>query len=397
MRSLTRLALVAAVALTSAAAAGTAAADDWDTPASVPAPSLVTQVVSTCDGPQSGVEVIIEGGEHHMVTLDGSGLPATRTRTDREHNVETVTFKSVPIGSYTVLVEGADRLSDRVPVAVRPCAERDKALGELSVDVSCVGGWGQVGFEVANPATRGKRVFDLAVHGSPAYQAIEVGKGVFQRFDENYWDDGTYLAVLTGDGLTAPLVREFTISCSTGNRPGLGTYAQCDDKDDLNTDPLLWVEIDNVNRQEVVYTVTTGSTTRAVTVPGASHGTAAMGVVGGGDHDITVTGSDGSEWGTGVSVDFCADVVLDDDGLQVSTRCVDGVAAVTARFFAVGPYPSEREFSVDGTDAFTETVRFDGDGVYQWTRHAGTFANGTHTARLTGPGLDTVERFSVGC
>ncbi|GLZ40497.1 hypothetical protein [Actinokineospora sp. NBRC 105648] len=393
----TRFVLAVTVGLSLAWSATPASAqDEPDYPIEVGQPTLAT-AISVCDGGTSGVEVVLDDRtKPYTVTLAGSGLPAKKSTYDDEHEVNRVVFTPVPVGEYTVEVAGADEASDGVPVVVKPCSDLDPTKGELSIDVKCRGGWGLVTFEVANPSGDDVRTYALAINGPTSYN-IELSPGVFLNIHENLWDDGTYQAALSGDGFETPLVKHFTVKCASENSPQLGTYAQCDDKTDVTTPAVVFVEIDNPNRAAVDYTVTAGKVTKKVTVAGAGHGSADLGAFPAGDYPVTVKGSDGTEVETGGAVDHCADVVVDRDGLQVSVRCVDGDSVVTARFYAVGPYPAERKFSVDGNPRFNETVRFDGAGVYQWTRSTGLFDDGVYTAHLVGSGLKTVEKFTVDC
>ncbi|WP_018686287.1 hypothetical protein [Actinokineospora enzanensis] len=392
-----RIALTTAVGLTVALAASPATAqEDPDYPVEVAQPTLAA-ATSVCDGGTAGVEVILDDRtKPYTVTLAGSGLPAKKTAYDDEHGVNRVLFTPVPVGEYTVGIKGADEPSDGLPVVVKPCADRDPAKGALSVDVQCRGGWGLATFEIANPGTDEVRDYRLQL-GTPDQYQVQVAPGMFLSITENLYDDGVYRAVLTGGGLDEPLARTFTVNCAAGNSPGLGTYAQCDDKADVTTPAVLWVEIDNPNRAAVEYTVSASGASRAVTVSGAGHGSVDLGPVPAGDHQVVVRGSDGTETETGVAVDYCADVVVDRDGLQVSTRCVAGKSVVTFRYYAVGPFPAVRNFSVKGAARYDEEIRFDGPGVYQWTRYAGRFKDGTYTAQLVGGGLRTTEKFTVDC
>ncbi|MGQ0837675.1 hypothetical protein [Actinokineospora sp.] len=409
LTTVTRVVLAAAVGLTMAATSLPAAAQEQPAessvvaqpepadPVEVPQPTI-TSAIAVCDGGKSGVEVIIEDRlEPYKVILKGSDLPARETEFDEDHAVHRTVFSPVPVGEYTVEIEGADSAADGVPVVVKPCADLDPGKGELDIEVQCKAGWGLVTFVVANPGSDEVRTFALEIHGSPAYESIELAPGLFLRIHENLFDDGGYQAVLTGDGLAEPLVREFAVKCAAENAPGLGTYAQCDDKDDVTTPAVVWVEIANPNRAAVDYTVKAGKANKTVNVAGGGNGSVDLGGFPAGDYPVTVLGSDGTETVTGVAVDHCADVEIDEDGLQIAVRCVDGKSIVTARFFAVGPYPATREFGVDGSARYDETVEFAGDGPYQWTRHTGKFEDGTYTARLTGSGLETVEQFTVAC
>ncbi|WP_146108321.1 hypothetical protein V5P93_001064 [Actinokineospora auranticolor] len=385
----------ASVALVALAVPALAQADP-EYPVEVGQPTLAT-AVSVCDGGKSGVEVILDDrDEPYTVRLTGSALPAQKSTYDDEHGVNRVLFTPVPVGSYTVEIEGADEKSDGLPVTVKPCKDLDPAKGELNVSVACRGGWGVATFEIANPATGDVRNYTLQINNPYAYN-VEVAAGVFLSITDNLYDDGEYVATLRGDGFETPLVRKFTVKCASDKAPGVGTYALCDSKPDVTSPAQLWVELDNPNRAAVEYSVTANSLTKKVSVPGASHGNVNLGGIPAGDYPVVVKGSDGTEAVTGVSVDHCADVKVDRDGLQVATRCVDDASVVTVRFYAVGPYPSERKFSIEGTPRFDATVRFDGDGVYRWTRHVGLFEDGVYTAHLTGGGLDTTEKFTVDC
>ncbi|WP_026426163.1 hypothetical protein [Actinokineospora inagensis] len=188
-----------------------------------------------------------------------------------------------------------------------------------------------------------------------------------------------------------------SVKCDSGNKsPGLGTYALCDTKADINSLPALYVEIDNPNGKPVDYTVTANGITKTATVAAGSHGSVNMGGTPGGDYKVVVDGSDGTQAVTGVSVDYCQDVKVDrDKGFQVSTRCVDEQSVVTFRYYAVGPYPADRVLTIDGMPSFKETAHFDGDGVYQWTRHTGEFPDGSYTAHLSG--LNSAVTFTVAC
>lgn len=396
LTTVTRVVLTTAAALTLAAAVVAPALAQHD-PAEVPPPNTLMRAISVCDGGDSGVEVILDDArEPYAVTLVGSDLPEQRTEFDEEHQVHRTVFRPVPVGEYTVEIEGDDAPADGLPVKVLPCSDLDPQHPRLDVEVECRGGWGLATFVVANPATDEVRTYSLSIT-SPEDYVIELSPGLFLRITENLFDDGAHRAVLTGDGLDEPLVREFTVDCAKENAPGLGIYAQCDDKADVTTPAVVWVEIDNPNREAVEYEVSSGDVRRTATVPGAGHGSIDLGPFPAGDYEVTVTGSDGTETPTRVVVDNCADVVVDDDGLQVAVRCAEGESVVTMRYFAVGPYPATREFTIDGTHRYDETIHFGGDGPYQWTRYTNSFEDGAYTARLTGSGLETVERFTVDC
>ncbi|GAA2972394.1 hypothetical protein [Actinokineospora diospyrosa] len=351
-------------------------------------------VASICKKGVRSVEVNIHDSGPFTVRLVGSDLPAKTTKATDDPKV---TFKPVPPGEYTVEIDGAGEPSDGLPVVVKPCTEDTPSDDPLEVSVQCRGGWGIVTAKITNPSTDEVREYAIDID-LPYTHSGEVAPGVaFTVVDNAYEDRDKYQIKLHGPGFNPPIIKTFSVNCRSGNAPGVGTYAQCDGKENVTTQPTLWVELDNPNRISVDYTVTAHEATKTVTVPAVAHGSANLGPIPAGDYKVVVKGSDGTEVVTGVSVDFCEDVKVDRDGLQVSTRCVDEQSVVTIRYYAVGPYPAERKFTVDGKPGFEETVRFDGDGVYQWTRHVGVFADGSYTAHLTGSGLDTTEKFTVDC
>ncbi|SES43761.1 LPXTG-motif cell wall anchor domain-containing protein [Actinokineospora terrae] len=351
-------------------------------------------VASICKKGVRSVEVAIHDSGPFTVRLVGSDLPAKTTKANDEPKV---TFKPVPPGEYTVEIDGAGEASDGLPVVVRPCTEDTPSEDPLEVSVQCRGGWGIVTAKVTNPSTDEVREYAIDID-LPYTHSGEIAPGVAYTVVDNAYDDrDKYQIKLHGPGFDPPVIKTFSVNCRSGNAPGLGTYAQCDGKDNINSLPNLWVEIDNPNRISVDYTVSAHEATKTVTVPAVGHGSANLGPIEAGDYKVIVKGSDGTETVTGVSVDFCEDVKVDTDGLQISSRCVDEQSVVTFRYYAVGPYPAERKFTIDGKPGFEENVRFDGDGVYQWTRHVGVFADGGYTAHLTGSGLTTTETFKVDC
>ncbi|MDQ3402955.1 MAG: LPXTG cell wall anchor domain-containing protein [Actinomycetota bacterium] len=406
--TVTRVVLAAVVGLAMTAPAAPAFAQEpadppvASAPADVPFPNPIITAIAVCSDGDSRVDVALEDRRKpYEVTLrsPSSGFSLERTTTfDDSRYLHLASFEPVPTGSYEVVVKGADRPSDGVTVEVPTCAELDPDKGELSVTVECKAGWGIATFEVANPSTGDVRNYELSLYGgSGEPYLIELAPGVFLRIVENLFDDGKYEATLSGDGFDKPLVKEFIVACEKDNEPRLNALAQCDTKDDINSRAPVMIDLHNPNRAAVDYTIAVAGQKRTVNVGGGSDAFVEMDPVAGGDYKVTVTGSDGTVTDTDVRVDHCEDIKKDDDGLQISSRCVDGRSIVTIRFFAVGPYPAKREFGIDGSAKYDETVEFTGDGVYQWSRYTGDFADGSYIARLSGSGLNTVENFTVAC
>lgn len=410
LTTVTRVVLAAAVGLTMALTASPAMAQEQPTPpvaeepTEVEAPRPLISAVAECAENVASLDVyVVDGREDpYSITLQGVGfnfnvnqsttyLPAK----DQHHTV----FKNLAPGQYTVRA-GGRQPSDDVDVMIKECAEAEPAKGALRVEVECKAGWGIVTFVVTNPTT-GKTVeytLSTSEHPGAKYETLELPDGMFLRITENGFEDGKYFATLSGPTLKEPITEKFTVACAAENAPKLIAYAHCDGKDDLNSPAPLYVDVTNPNRAAVDYTIKVGDAERVLNVGGGASGFVEMDTLAAGEYRVTVSGSDGTVTKTEVSVDDCAGVKVDEDGLQVQTRCVDGKSDVTFRFFDTGgDYPVKRSFSVDGTDLFDSTIEFEGEGPYLWSRHTGELADGEYTARLTGAGLDTVEKFTVKC
>jgi LPXTG-motif cell wall-anchored protein len=394
--TVTRAVLAVAAGLTLAAATAPIVLAQEDTPQ----PEVLVRVLTECEGNKANVSVFLDGpDEQFTVNLTGSGKKPQVTKTHPEQETPFTVFKKVNAGDYTIDLEGYDGPADKTPVSVQSCTAPEPAEPTLDVQVKCAGGWGVVTFQVTNPETGDSQQYVLNVDGSPGtvYEPEDLGGGLYLRITENLFEDGSYTAVLTGDSLDAPIKKTFEVKCGPKNKPEIFAYARCDDKDDITSPASVRVSITNPNRGDVEYVVTAGDKSETVTVPSQWDETVDLGPFPGGDYPITVVGSDGTETATHVVVDTCEDVKPDTDGLQVVVRCADGESAVTFRYYAVGPYPAERTFSVEGKPEFDDTVTFPKDGPYQWTRYDNAFEDGTYVATLTGDGLKTREEFTVEC
>ncbi|UVS77213.1 LPXTG cell wall anchor domain-containing protein [Actinokineospora sp. UTMC 2448] len=385
-------AVLAAVAGLTLAAASASVASAQENPEDVP-PTLVRVLADCAADGKTDVEVYLDDLGPYKVLLEGFGEEAQETALHEEHEVYWHEFTDVPVGDYVVRVEGADLPSDGVPVQVKACDDRKPSQPGLTVDVQCQGGWGVATFEVAN--TEGQtRSYTLEItEEAQQYEAKEILPGLFVRITENLYDDGTYTAVLSGESLDEPITEEFTVKCAPKDAPNVVADARCDDKEDVTTPAVVRVTVGNPNRHDADYTITVGDVTETVTVVGGWQETVDLGPFPGGVYPMTVIGSDGSETPTHVLVDYCEDVVVDDDGLQVSVRCVGEESVVTVRFF---PSQSKRVFKVEGRPEFDAVVAPDRDGRYDWMRHEG-IEDGVYTAVLRGPGSETREQFTVDC
>ncbi|MGW5054236.1 LPXTG cell wall anchor domain-containing protein [Actinokineospora sp. NPDC004072] len=389
--TVTRAVLAATAGLTLAAAAAPVAAAQEDT---TPPPTTIVRAVAECavDG-VADVSVILDDLGPYLVTLSGLDREPQETTFNEDNYVYETVFADVPIGEYVVSVKGHHEASDGVPVKVVACAQTGPTAPQLSVEVACRGGWGIATFVVTNPSTGERRAYTLEiVEEFQEYRIPDLFPGMFLRISENLYDDGLYTAVLSADGME-PISKEFTVKCAPKDQPTVVATARCDDKPDLTAPAIVSVTVGNPNRHDAEYTVTVGDVTKSVRVTGGWQETLDVGPFDGGVYPMTVIGSDGTETPAHVLVDHCADVVPDDDGLQIAVRCVDEGSIVTVRFF---PSDERRVFKVAGRPEFDAVVAPDRDGFYDWIRHEG-IEDGTYTATLTGPDKQVREDFTVDC
>ncbi|SDJ46854.1 LPXTG-motif cell wall anchor domain-containing protein [Actinokineospora alba] len=409
LTTVTRVVLAAAVGLTMALTASPAMAQEQpappvaEEPTEAEPPRPLLSAVAFCAEKVANLDVYVldTREEPYSITLQGVGVNYNETKPTALHAVKDqhhVLFEGLAPGQYTVRA-GGNQPSDDVDVMVKDCAEVEPAKGELSVEVECKAGWGIVTFVVANPTSGKTEQYTLSTSEyGISYETLTLPDGMFLRITENGFDDGEYFATLSGPNLKDPITKEFTIACAAENAPKLSAFANCDGKDDLNSPAPLYVDVTNPNRTAVDYTIKVGGAERVVKVGPGANGFVELDTLPAGVHRVTVSGSDGTVTKTEVAVDDCSGVKVDEDGLQIQTRCVDGKSDVTFRFFDIGgDYPVKRTFGVDGTDLFDSTIEFEGEGPYLWSRHTGELADGEYTARLTGAGLTTVEKFTVKC
>ncbi|MBC6450443.1 hypothetical protein [Actinokineospora xionganensis] len=373
-------------------------------PTEVERPEPLISAVASCAEKVASLDVyVLDSREDpYSITLQGVGFNFNKSQPtvylpdkDQHHTL----FANLAPGQYTVRA-GGHQPSDDVDVIVKECAEADPAKGELSIEVECKAGWGIVTFVITSPATGKTMQYTLSTSEYPGakYETLTLPDGMFLRITENGFEDGKYFATLSGPTLKEPITEKFTVACAADNAPKLSAFANCDGKDDITSPAPLYVDVTNPNRATIDYTIKVGGAERVLKVGGGANGFVEMDTLPAGVHRVTVSGSDGTVTKTEVAVDDCSGVKVDEDGLQVQTRCVDGKSDVTFRFFDIGgDYPVKRSFGVDGTDLFDSTIEFDAEGPYLWSRHTGELADGEYTARLVGAGLNTVEKFAVKC
>jgi hypothetical protein len=370
----------------------------------VPPPDNFVSAVATCNDGTAAVDVHVFDVPSASFTvslyqqLPGGGFNEFKNTTyEPASQTHMATFEPVPIGLYVAYVSGTGKFTD-VTTEVKDCADLEPGDGALTVQVECKAGWGIATFQVANQETGDVRTYTLTINDVPAYD-IELSPGLFLRITENRYDDGEYIAELTGDGIR--VTEHFAVACASGQAPKVFADSFCDALDPSQPADNF-VGITNENRTDVGYTVVVREqgkpeVTKKVTIGGGQTGAAEFTGIGVGDHPVQVKGSDESIAAAVLIVDDCADVKLDPDGLQVSVRCADGESVVTFRFFPRGEFPETHQFSVDGSDKYNREVFFGGEGPYLFNRYVGEFADGAYTARLVGDGLNTVEQFTVDC
>ncbi|CRK61802.1 hypothetical protein [Alloactinosynnema sp. L-07] len=370
-------------------------------PSEVEQPRPLLSAVAVCADTVSSVDVHVldDRDEPYRVTLLGAGSPFIRHQdtklTDSLDHL--ATFADVPPGQYRVVPGEGDEAAGGIDVVVKPCKDIEPEKGQLDVEVECKAGWGIVTFIVANPDGGETKQYTLTTSDLATQYEIELGDGMFLRITENGFDDGDYAAILSGEQLKEPIRKEFTVACAAENAPKVKASAHCDGKDDINTAAPIVVEIENPNRSTVKYTIPAivVNTSQTLSVGGGSTGMVELDTTGVGDHIIRVYGSDGTIVSTGVSVDNCATVKIDEDGLQIYTRCLDGKSEVTFRYFPTAGQ-GKRSFKVDGNSRYDNEIEFT-EERYLWERWNGFFDDGTYTARLVGAGLNTVEKFTLNC
>lgn len=374
-----------------------------------PPPDPLVSAIATCHNGTSEVTVYVlfeEPDAEFLVQVNqivnGIGFSASKSTTfDSDSALHTVTFNSPPVGLYNVHVTGIGIATD-IGVEVKDCRDLKPSDGALRVDVECKAGWGIVTFQVANQETGDVASYTLTSDAALLEYAIELSPGLFLRISENGLPDGEYNATLTDENGNVVATKDFTVVCESGNAPTVVQAAGDCDVNDPSKPSTGFVVLRNENRTDVTYTVIVRQAgkpelSKQVTVAPGQTGSAEFESVGAGDHPVQIKGSDDTVAATVLVIDDCTDVKPDADGLQVSVKCADGKSVVTFRFFPTLPFPRTNQFSVDGSAKFNETVFFGGEGPYQFSRFVGEFADGTHTARLVGNGLNTVEQFTVDC
>ncbi|WP_436494053.1 hypothetical protein [Actinokineospora sp. HUAS TT18] len=374
-------------------------ADQPEPPTDVEQPRPLLSAIAHCPKGVPTVEVHVRDDREdpYGLTLLGSGSPFSKhleTTFDEERFDHSAVFADVPPGQYRVVPDEGDQTSGGVDVVVTDCKATTPAESALEVDVVCKAGWGIVTFTVTNSTGETKKYTLSASTGDVEFN-IEVSEGTFLRVTDNGYEDGEFFAQLSGKDLKEPIRKEFTVACAAENAPKVRASAHCDGKDDLTGQAPIFVEIENPNRSSVDYTVKGAGTERTLPVGGGATGMVELDPLPAGDYTVTVAGSDSTITKTGVGVDNCATVVIDEDGLQVETRCADGKSVVTFRYFPVSQ--GKRSFKVDGDSRYDNEIEFGAEEHYLWERWTAFFDDGTYTARLVGGGLNTVEKFTVNC